>query len=680
MLKFIRQAQDNVLIKLFLLAVAASFFVGFLVLPAARQGGAEDVVAIVGEQRLYRRDVANEIVRIRNVYRERAGEAYEQLREYFEKRIPEEAFNQLLDANATEQYARSLGFGTSKEELRRVILEGQMFQVDGKFSKRAYERFLTANRMTDTQYERELSRDLSLQKFQRFLASQIKVSDAEVEQRFVDENTKIEIEAFSVTSADLVAGINVTEEEVSAYYADHAPDYMQPEQRKLRYIIYDGMGAPYLGMQAANDLADSEVEAAWKADEKFVLKEKSWRVAQIKYSFAKKGDQDSRPDEARKEDARKRATAALTKIKAGSDFVTLGTSDTDDTAAQMALKAGADNPLLIQGGYAPAGFHLKPLADAYMAMKPGDVSEIIEAGDALYLIKLLKVYEAGQRKDLEDVINEVKTTLRRDKAGKLAQADAEAHYAVSGSTSLDDLAAKREGLAVRDATIARDAVLPGVGCDEILKGKIFDELTTESGPILHQSNRSWVIVDLDAVIDPQPKPLSEVRGQIEDALKQEKATGIARETLEKVRAEVMAGASGAQISKKHKDVIVTDIPAFSRIAREKVGEESTIDTVPQLGKSAKMKATLFSLKQGEVTPEVYEVGGKVAFALVKKRIEPDASLFETQTDAIRSKLRNERFEGIYREWTQRARESVNVEVKIPIEEIAASLGISTAQS
>ena len=676
MLKFIRQAQSNWLIKAGLLAIAASFFVGFLVLPAARQGGAEDVVAQVGEQRLYRRDVADAVVRLRSRYRDQVGEAFDQLRDYFEERIPQQAFDQLIDNYATEEYAKSLGFGTSAEELRRVILDNPNFQVDGRFSKKRYERFLSSNRMTDTEFERELSRDLALNKFQRFLASQVKVSEAEVQQRFVDENTKVEIEAFTLASRDLAASVSVSEDEVKTYYDEHAVDYFQPEKRKISYLSYDGMGAPYWGLPEVNEFTDQEVQAAYDAEtEKFKLAEKNWRVAHLYYSWAKRNDQDARSDEQRKEDAMKRARAALAKLNAGSDFATLANADSDDMTTKRLQNGG-----LIQDGYAPASYYRKKVAETFMNMQPGEVSDIVESQDGYHILKLLKVYEAGGKKDLEDVINLLKTNMRQDRAAEIAQKDAELAYAESASKPLEELAKAREGLAVREASITREDVIPGVGRDEALLTKIFDEMTAESGPILHQTNRRWVIVKLVETIEPEPKPLSEVRGQIEDLLKQEKAKTLAAEELEKVRAEVAAGAKGTDISKKHKNVVVVDVPAFSRIGREKVGENSGVDVVPQLGASAKLKATLFSLKTSEVTPEVYELGDKVAFARVKKRIEPDASLFEAQTDAIRSKLRSERFEGIYTEWTQRAREAVKVEIHIPIEEMAESLRQKSPQS
>lgn len=669
MLKFIRQAQSNWLIKLGLLAIAASFFVGFLVLPAARQGSAEDVVAEVGSKRLYRRDVADAVVRLRARYREQVGEAFEQLRDYFEERIPQQAFEQLIDNSATEEYVKSLGFSTSKEELRRVILDNPNFQIDGRFSKKRYERFLNSNRMTDTEFERELARDLALQKFQRFLASQVKISDAEVQQRFVDENTKIGIEAFTLAAKDLAKSVSVSEAEVQAYYDEHTADYIQPEKRKIRYLVYDGMGAPYWGLPEVNEFTDAEIQAAYEAEaEKFTLKEKNWRVAHIYYSWAKRNDQDTRNEEQRKEDARKRARAALTKLKAGSDFATLANNDSDDMTTKRLQDGG-----LLQDGYAPASYYRKKVADAFMNMEVGEVSDIVESKDGFHILKLLKVYEAGQKKDLADVINLLKTDMRQERAGEIAKQDAELGYAESGSKSLEELARAREGLTVREASIGREDVIPSLGRDQALLGKIFDELTPESDPILHQSNRRWVIVKLESIVEPEPKPLAEVRGAIEDLLKKDKARAQALEALEKVRAEVAAGASGTEISKKHADVVVTDVPPFSRIAREKVGETSGVDVVPQLGTSAKLKATLFSLEEGQITPEVYEMGDKVVFARLSKRIEPDPALFESQSGAIRSKLRNERFEAIYKEWTQRAREAVKVKIHIPIEEMAESL-------
>jgi peptidyl-prolyl cis-trans isomerase C len=149
----------------------------------------------------------------------------------------------------------------------------------------------------------------------------------------------------------VLKGVAVTEEEMKKHYQDNEKTYMYPAQAKARHIL---------------------IKAAPNA-----------------------------PEEEKKK-AREKAEGLLKRVKDGEDFAKLAGEFSEDPASQ---KKGGDL------GYFSKGRMVKPFEDAAFALKPGQVSGIVESPFGFHIIKLEDLKEARVR-SFEEVKETVKSQIQ----------------------------------------------------------------------------------------------------------------------------------------------------------------------------------------------------------------------------------------------------------------------------
>ncbi len=125
----------------------------------------------------------------------------------------------------------------------------------------------------------------------------------------------------------VAAGVEVSEQEVHQFYTANPDRFRVPEQVRARHIL----------IKVAPDAAEQA-----------------------------------------KQTARKRLAAILTELRSGGDFATLATRHSDDGSAVR----GGDL------GYFPRGHLVAPFEEAAFALRPGEVSGIVETPFGLHLIEL----------------------------------------------------------------------------------------------------------------------------------------------------------------------------------------------------------------------------------------------------------------------------------------------------
>ncbi len=116
-------------------------------------------------------------------------------------------------------------------------------------------------------------------------------------------------------------------------------------------------------------------------------------------------------DEAKKSAARKKIEDIRAKLKAGQDFESLARTYSEDPSASK----GGDL------GYIRTGQVLKPFEDALFALKPGEVSDVVETSVGFHIIK------AVDRKPettipFEKVKDQLRTALKQEKGQQEANA------------------------------------------------------------------------------------------------------------------------------------------------------------------------------------------------------------------------------------------------------------------
>jgi len=162
--------------------------------------------------------------------------------------------------------------------------------------------------------------------------------------------------AYEYLQKEVGGKVTVSEEEIKDYYENNKDEFITPEMVKARHILI------------RTDRNATEME---------------------------------------KKKAKEKAEAILKRIKGGEDFVKLASEFSEDHGSKP---RGGDL------GFFPRGRMVKPFEDAAFALKPGEVSEVIESPFGYHIIKveerkeaLLEPYEQAKENIREKLLQEKRT-------------------------------------------------------------------------------------------------------------------------------------------------------------------------------------------------------------------------------------------------------------------------------
>lgn len=151
-----------------------------------------------------------------------------------EKMLREAALKGLIDRKLLLQGAKDSKFAFSEGALDQVILQTPEFQVDGKFSPERFDQVIRQLGYTRLQFRQMLAQEMLIGQVRAGLAGSGFVTDAQV-LAFARLEKQTRDFASLTIKAD-PAAVKLTDEEVKAYYDQHAKEFMTPDQVVIDYI------------------------------------------------------------------------------------------------------------------------------------------------------------------------------------------------------------------------------------------------------------------------------------------------------------------------------------------------------------------------------------------------------------------------------------------------------------
>lgn len=151
-----------------------------------------------------------------------------------EKMLRESALKGLIDRKLLLQGAESSKFAFSEAALDQVILQTPEFQVDGKFSSERFDQVIRQLGYSRMQFRQMLAQEMLIGQLRAGLAGSGFVTDAQVlafarlekqTRDFASLNVKVD-----------PAAVKLTDDEVKAYYDEHAKEFMTPDQVVIDYL------------------------------------------------------------------------------------------------------------------------------------------------------------------------------------------------------------------------------------------------------------------------------------------------------------------------------------------------------------------------------------------------------------------------------------------------------------
>ncbi len=176
-----------------------------------------------------------------------------------EKMLRESALKGLIDRKLLLQGAENSKFAFSEAALDQVILQTPDFQVDGKFSSERFDQVIRQLGYTRMQFRQLMAQEMLIGQLRAGLAGSGFVTDAQVlafarlekqTRDFASLNIKVD-----------PAAVKLTDDEVKAYYDEHAKEFMTPDQVVIDYL--ELKKASFFDQVSVND---EDLQAAYQKE------------------------------------------------------------------------------------------------------------------------------------------------------------------------------------------------------------------------------------------------------------------------------------------------------------------------------------------------------------------------------------------------------------------------------
>ena len=514
------------------------------------------------------------------------------------------ALDQMINTALLRQEAGRLGLTVSEEEVRESIQAIEGLNVDGRFQREVYFRYLRTQGISPTDFEAEQRDRLLVQKVQELLTSSIRRDESGARELYTFSNERVNLAFVRIKASELGKEITVSDADVAQYYEQHRESFREPERVAIDYVAYDEQG---FAKDAQVSDADIEQEyTTYKADRYSEPEEVHARHVLLRLPPG--------ADAAKREQIRARAGAVLERLKKGEDFATVADAVSEDTATKS---KGGDLEFIRRGRTEQA------FEDAAFALQPGELSPVVETRYGFHVIKVDE-RKPSREKPLGEVRSEIETALRAERAREVARdaAFADAQQASSGKP-LEELAQAR-GLKVESPPpFAESDSVTGLGAQRELVQSAFATPPGQVGPV-GQADARLVLFRVKEKIPTHIPEQNEIRARVEAAIREEKGGVAARERAETLRKSLGEKRSleGAATAEK---LTVEETGPFTHMG----------DYIPKLGSVPSLKKQAFSLTaEKPIAPETYMASGDAVVVALKDHLPADMSEFDSKKDEL----------------------------------------------
>jgi peptidyl-prolyl cis-trans isomerase D len=572
-------------------------------------------------------------------YRVSYNNLIEQVRQSFGNNLNEElirmlqlrkrAMDQLVDNALMLQAAEKLKLAVSDEELAEFIRNIGAFQTAGIFDNGRYINTLSRNRLTPEDFEVQQRKALIINKIQALITGSIKVSDLEVRQWYIWNNTEVDID-YLVVEPQRYKDIKLTDEEIRNYFDQHKDSYKTDPSIKVRYLYFKPEDYAARVTPSEDDIRDYY---EGNLDEFNIPKTVEARHILIKADQDAKAEQD--------ESARKKAEEIFKLAKEGQDF------------AELARKY-SEGPTKAKGGYLGTFRReelVKPFSDKAFSMNAGDISEPVRTDFGWHIIKVEKVNPA-KTLSLGEAEADIRKKLKADRSKNIAYDEAEAVYDASfENQNLDSIAADRN-LKIQTTEFFTQKDPPQkIKNAARFAGVAFNLPINELSAVQDFADGYYLLEVVDKV-QPQIPELKAVEQKIRNDLLKEKQDQRARDEANLLLTELKNGQALASFSQKFK-IPVKQTGFFKRNS-----------PIPEIGAENDIARIAFELSDEHRLPEEIIKGQKGYYVIsFRKRQEPSLEGFEKEKAAIRDRLLQQKTIKTVDAWLTRLRSESEISIE-----------------
>lgn len=624
-----RMRQHRSWLKWSLLIIVLAFIIAYIpdfLRSSAADAAAGDTIASVEGRTItsgdFRRTYQAQLQAYRSAY---GGNMSEQLLKQLG--IEQQILQQMVDEQASVAEARRVGIAVSDEEVRQRIFAIPAFQENGHFiGDQRYQQLLRMQRppLTPADFEEGIRRSLTVEKLRASLTDWLTVPDKELEQEYRRRNDKVKLQVVSFLADSFRAQVNVSDQEVAAYFAAHPTDFKVPEKRKIRFMIVD-----IDALRAKVTVPPADIERAYNDNLDQYSTPEQVRASHILFRLEGKDDATVK---AQAEDVLKQA-------RAGADFGTLAKKYSEDEAS---AKNGGDLDYLTRGRMVPE------FDQVAFTLQANQISDVVKTQFGYDIIKVTDK-KPGTTRTLAELRPQLTDQLSYERAqaqaGDLA---ANLEKLVTKASDLDKVA-KAQGLNVQESGFfAKDEPILGLGPSPEAATRAFDMKVGDVSPALRAS-RGFVFITLVAKQDPYAPKLEEARDKVrEDVIKQK-----ARDLSLQKATEVAAKLKGAPDFEKAAKAAGVEAKTTELIARDA--------PLPDVGVAPAVEDAAFALPVNAISAPIAVANGAAVVRVVEKQ-ETKPEDYVLAKDKFRDELLADRRGRFFGAYMTKAKQKMKIEV------------------
>lgn len=552
------------------------------------------------------------------------------------------AAEQLITRQALLSEAARMGLRVTPEEIKDELQHGRYaatFFPGGNFiGQTEYEDMLQRANLTPVKFEGEVGKDILLTKLQALISDSASVSENEIRQQFVKQNTKVKFDYAVLKQDDIKKGLHPTDEELKAYYESRKASYANsiPEKRKVKYALIDTNK-----LEAGVQVTQDELRDYYDQHRDQYRTPEQVKVSHILIKTPLPGP-DGKVDEKGVAEAQQRAEDLLKQLQNGAKLEDLAKKYSEDPGS---AKQGGSL------GWIGRGQTVPEFEKVAFSLPVGQISDLVKSSYGFHIIRVDDKREAHVR-TLDDVKGEIEPILKHQKAQRVAQKQAEDLLNQARAQGLDAAAAAQNIPVITSDFFARKDLLPGLGLSTQFMDAVFAEVD-KSPPDIAPSSQGPVVFQLLAIRPAATPRFEEIRSRVEEEFRNERSSALLQQ-----KAQELSDRAKAEHDLK-------------RAAKELGAEMKTSDfvlpdgQVPDVGSMSGQASVAFTLKPGEISGPVNNGSDAAVLQVIENQLPSDAD-FAAKRDQIRDSLLQAKQQEIFQLFVSNLREQMERSGKIKV--------------
>jgi peptidyl-prolyl cis-trans isomerase D len=291
---------------------------------------------------------------------------------------------------------------TSDQRLAQELQQNEMIRAlrgpDGKLDMARYRQLVGARGMSPEMFEASIRQDLSSRQVLAGVGGTSFATSAEAKAAIDAFLEKREVQVARFDAADFAGKVNPTDADLEAFYKANPAMFQAPEQADIEYVMLDAES-----IMKNLPVNEQDLKTYYEQNVSRIGGQEERRASHILIAAGKDAP-----------------AAERAKAKAKAEEVLAMAKKAPDSFAELAKKYSQDPGSAVKGGdldYFTRGAMTKPFEDAAFAMKPGEISGIVESEFGFHIIKLTDV-KAPKQKTFEEMRPELEAELKKQQAQK----------------------------------------------------------------------------------------------------------------------------------------------------------------------------------------------------------------------------------------------------------------------